>query len=119
MKKADPFAQRQRAVALAYEVGSRAPRVVAKGQGLLAERIIERAKEAGVFVHDSPELVAMLLQVDLDQQIPPQLYRAVAELLAFIYRLEHGLDTTPPVLSGLLPPEPDVPAEGGAPEQET
>lgn len=57
---------------------------------MLAETIIERAKEAGVYVHESPELVSLLMQVDIDQHIPPELYRAVAELLAWIYRLEHG-----------------------------
>lgn len=66
------------------------PRVVAKGRGVLAETIIERAKEAGVYVHESPALVSLLMQVDLDQHIPPQLYLAVAELLAWLYRIEHG-----------------------------
>jgi flagellar biosynthesis protein len=110
MKRPDRIRDRQRAVALAYESGSASPRVVAKGQGLLAERIIEKAKEAGVFVHESPELVSLLLQVDLDQHIPPQLYRAVAELLAFIYRLEHGLAAPEPDFSALLPAAPDAPA---------
>ena len=99
-----PAMRRQSAVALAYQQGSAAPRVVAKGQGQLAERIIERAREAGVFVHESPELVSLLLQVDLDQHIPPQLYRAVAELLAFIYMLEQGQDPVVPDLSQVLPP---------------
>jgi len=89
------------AVALAYHAGSAAPKVVAKGRGLLAEAIIERAKEAGVFVHESRELVALLMQVDLDQNIPPQLYLAVAELLAWLYRLEQGKVTPAPVLSEL------------------
>lgn len=80
---------RRSAVALTYKEGHRAPKVVAKGYGEMAERIIERAKEAGVFVHDSPELVSLLMQVDLDSHIPPDLYRAVAEVLAFIYFLEH------------------------------
>lgn len=80
----------QLAVALAYQSGQAAPKVVAKGRGLLAEAIIERARDAGVYVHESPELVSLLMQVDLDQRIPPQLYLAVAELLAWIYRLEHG-----------------------------
>lgn len=78
------------AVALAYSEGQAAPRVVAKGRGLLAEAIIERAKGAGVFVHESPELVSLLMQVDLDQHIPPELYFAVAELLAWLYQLEQG-----------------------------
>ncbi len=81
---------RQLAVALAYQAGQSAPKVVAKGRGLLAEAIIERARDAGVYVHESPELVSLLMQVDLDQHIPPQLYLAVAELLAWIYRLENG-----------------------------
>lgn len=79
---------RQLAVALTYADGDGAPRVVAKGRGLIAEEIIARAREHGVFVHESPELVALLAQIDLDQQIPPQLYIAVAELLAWIYRVE-------------------------------
>lgn len=81
---------RQYAVALAYRKDDRAPKVVAKGAGVLAEEIIARAKQADIFVHESPELVALLMQVDLDQHIPPQLYRAIAELLAWLYRIEQG-----------------------------
>jgi flagellar biosynthesis protein len=81
---------RQVAVALAYRSGLAAPKVVAKGRGLIAEEIIARAKESGVYVHESAELVAMLMQVNLDEHIPPQLYVAVAELLAWLYRLERG-----------------------------
>lgn len=89
-------AQRRRdAVALAYQSGNRAPRVVAKGRGILAETIIERAREAGVYVHESPELVSLLMQVDLDQHIPPELYRAVAEVLAFVYWLEQQAAAAP------------------------
>jgi len=76
------------AVALAYHGGDTAPRVVAKGRGLIAEQIIERAKEHGVAIHESRELVALLMQIDLDDYIPPALYRAVAELLAWLYRVE-------------------------------
>lgn len=81
---------RARAVALAYESQDGAPRVVAKGKGVMADAIIAKARDAGVFVHESPELVAMLMQVDLDERIPPQLYVAVAELLAWVYRIERG-----------------------------
>ncbi len=80
--------ERSLAVALAYAPGSAAPKVVAKGRGLIAEEIILRAKEHGVFVHESPELVTLLMQVDLDANIPPHLYIAVAELLVWLYRLE-------------------------------
>jgi flagellar biosynthesis protein len=78
------------AVALAYREGDAAPRVVAKGRGLVAEEIIRRAKDAGVYVHESSELVALLMQVDLDRHVPPQLYVAVAELLAWIWRIEQS-----------------------------
>jgi flagellar biosynthesis protein len=99
----------QLAVAMAYRAGQLAPQVVAKGRGLIAETIIERAKEAGVYVHESPELVALLMQVDLDQHIPAELYIAVAELLAWLYQLEHGKSDrgAPPNLEMLLPPTAD------------
>jgi flagellar biosynthesis protein len=83
-----PQERRQEAVALHYAGEKGAPRVVAKGRGLLAEEIIERARAAGVFVHESPDLVSLLMQVDMDERIPPELYVAVAELLAWLYRLE-------------------------------
>ena len=85
------FGPQQSAVALAYSAEDAAPRVVAKGRGLIAQAIIERAHEHGVYVHESKELVALLIQVDLDQRIPPALYRAVAELLVWVYRLEHDV----------------------------
>lgn len=85
--KADPARE---AIALAYRQTDAAPRVVARGKGLIAEEIIAKAKEHGVYVHESPELVALLTQVDIDEHIPPQLYVAVAELLAWLYRMENG-----------------------------
>ncbi|OYW32139.1 MAG: flagellar biosynthesis protein [Methyloversatilis sp. 12-65-5] len=87
---------RAQAVAMAYGAGDSAPRVVAKGRGLVADEIIRRAREAGVFVHESREMVALLMGLDLDQRIPPELYVAVAELLAWIYRVEKGLNAAPP-----------------------
>ena len=93
------------AVALTYAQTDAAPRVVAKGKGVIAEKIIALAQENGVYVHESPELVSLLMQIDLDQRIPPQLYVAVAELLAWIYRLESGRPPGPaPVYSGEAPP---------------
>ena len=86
----NPPNKRQLAVALAYHGHEPAPRVVAQGRGLIAQAIIKRAKEHGVFVHESEDLVGLLMQVELDQHIPPQLYLAVAELLAWLYRLEQG-----------------------------
>ena len=85
-----PEQKRQTAIALAYQGQDNAPRVVAKGRGLVAQAIIAKAREHGVFVHESEELVSLLMQVELDRQIPPELYLAVAELLAWLYRLERG-----------------------------
>ena len=78
--------RRHSAAALAYDAkgGDRAPRVIAKGYGLVAEMIIQRAQEAGLYVHRAPEMVSLLMQVDLDARIPPELYQAVAELLAWL-----------------------------------
>ena len=81
---------KQQAIALVYETGDFAPRVLAKGYGAIAEQIISRAREHGVFVHESKDLVAMLMRVDLDDHIPPALYQAIAEVLAWLYRLESG-----------------------------
>lgn len=93
------------AVALAYQSGAKAPAVVAKGSGLIAEQIIARAQEHGVFVHESKELVALLMDVDLDKQIPPALYRAIAELLAWLYHIENAQKN-----GGKLPAAPDTAA---------
>ena len=79
------------AVALRYADGDAAPVVVAKGRGAVAEEIVRRARDAGVFVHESSDLVALLMQVDLDARIPPALYIAVAELLAWLARVDRGI----------------------------
>mgnify|MGYP003592508700 CR=1 FL=1 len=102
MAKPDHEALRS-AVALTYTQTDAAPRVVAKGRGVIAEQIIARAQEHGVYVHESPELVSLLMQIDLDQRIPPQLYVAVSELLAWIYRLEKGLPVSDTPLLSALP----------------
>ncbi|RDK01768.1 EscU/YscU/HrcU family type III secretion system export apparatus switch protein [Paraburkholderia lacunae] len=88
---------RRSAAALVYDAqgGEPAPRVIAKGYGLVAEMIVQRAKEAGLYVHEAPEMVSLLMQVDLDTRIPPQLYQAVAELLAWLHRLESGAEDRP------------------------
>jgi flagellar biosynthesis protein len=78
----------QQAVALTYEHGEFAPKVLASGKGLVAEQIIAKAKEHQIYIHESKDLVGLLMQVDLDENIPPALYQAVAEILAWLYRLE-------------------------------
>lgn len=81
-------ASRGKAVALRYDDRrDPAPRVVAKGQGKIAERILEVARRHGVPVHQDPDLVEVLAKVELEQVIPAALYQAVAEILAFLYRL--------------------------------
>jgi len=85
----DERERRRRAVALRYDAqADAAPRVVAKGSGLLAERIMEVAREHNVHVHEDAQMVEVLAKVELDAPIPEQLYRAVAEVLAFVYRLD-------------------------------
>lgn len=79
--------RRREAVALA-QTGGEAPKVVARSYGELAERIIAEGRRHGVYVHDAPELVALLMQVDVDQRIPPRLYLAVAELLLWLRDME-------------------------------
>jgi flagellar biosynthesis protein len=77
-----------KAVALKYdEKKDRAPRVIAKGRGEIAEKIVAIAKANNVPLYEDKNLVQILEALDLKTEIPPELYRAVAEVLAFIYRL--------------------------------
>lgn len=85
---ADP---RRRAVALAYGPEDSAPRVVARGYGELAERIIAAADREGIYVHGAPELVGLLMQVDVDEQIPEKLYLVIAELLVCVGDIQREL----------------------------
>ena len=79
----------RRAVALSYDpAAADAPVVTAAGQGAVAEEIIRRAREAGVPVTEDPRLAAVLSQIDVGQVIPPELYTVIAEVLAYVYRLE-------------------------------
>ncbi|GHC33426.1 export system protein [Kushneria pakistanensis] len=81
---------RQRAVAIAHDVNE-TPRVVARGYGTTADAIIEKAQASGIYVHQSAELVNLLLHVDLDDRIPQELYLALAELLCWVHELEQDL----------------------------
>lgn len=83
------FTSPQRAVALGYDAEhDQAPRVLATGQGEIAERIITLARENGVPVREDPVLAAALATVDLGTLIPPELYEVVAEVLAYVYRVK-------------------------------
>lgn len=77
-----------KAAALKYREGKdSAPKLVAKGQGKVADKIIEIAKAHGIPIQEDRELVEFLSMLDLYQEIPPELYKAVAEILAFVYSL--------------------------------
>ncbi|PZT47495.1 flagellar biosynthesis protein FlhB [Helicobacter valdiviensis] len=79
----------QKAVALAYEQNKqRAPKVLAKGEGLLAERIIEKAKEFDIPLFQSKALVDSLIHLEIDEEIPPELYKAVVEVFIWLYKTE-------------------------------
>ena len=79
-----------KAAALHYIEGDLAPRVVAKGRGEVAAQIIERAVAAGVPRIESQALADALVRVDLEAAIPPELYLVVAEILAWVYRVDTG-----------------------------
>lgn len=84
----DGMENRPSAIALSYADKTKAPVVVAKGYGVAAESIMREARAHGLYVHSSADLVKLLMQVDLDQHVPPELYLAVAEVMAWIYGLE-------------------------------
>ncbi len=80
-------AGKNQSVALLYESNAVAPRVLAKGEGLLAEAILAKAQNSGIPLRAEPELVALLMQIELNDYIPPSLYMAVAEVIAWVYQL--------------------------------
>jgi len=85
---------RQRAVALRYDRDKeQAPRVVAKGSGYLAERILEAARAHGITIYEDKELIELLSRLELYQVIPAELYQVIAEVLAFVYRLNRNAFT--------------------------
>ncbi|HAJ27378.1 MAG TPA: flagellar biosynthesis protein FlhB [Syntrophus sp. (in: bacteria)] len=76
------------AAALQYDQDKdKAPKITAKGKGLIAEKIIELARENGIPIQQDPGLVQILCKLDIDEEIPVELYRAIAELLAFVYSM--------------------------------
>lgn len=96
----------KQAIALTYDPNDDAPRVVASGKGLLAERIIERAKEADVPVHADEKLADTLSRLEIGDAIPPELYEAVAEILVFV-------DAMDKIKGKLTKSGMDLPTHGG------
>ena len=76
------------AVALSYDASKdKSPKIIAKGRGNIAEKIIALANENGIPIKEDADLVQILSQIDLDKEIPPSVYQVVAELLAFVYEI--------------------------------
>ncbi len=88
MTMAEEKKKKLTAVALEYNPGEVAPKVVASGFGKTAERIIEKAKEAGVPTHQDSKLADTLSRLEIGEVIPPELYEVVAEILVFVDQLE-------------------------------
>ena len=76
--------KKKQAIALSYDPEQDAPKVIATGRGVLAERIIEKAKEANVPIHQDDRLADTLSRLDIGEMIPPELYEVVAEILVFV-----------------------------------
>jgi flagellar biosynthesis protein len=80
--------EEKKAAALRYEKDKDGvPKVVAKGKGIVAEKIVEIAKEAGVPILEDRDLVEFLIALDVGEEIPPNLYKAVAEILVYVYKI--------------------------------
>lgn len=87
------IAPQRKAVALKYEAErDLAPRVIAKGRGHVAEHILETAQKNAVPVYKDKTLVNMLMALEIDREIPPELYKAIAEVMAYVYKMDksHG-----------------------------
>jgi flagellar biosynthesis protein len=82
---------RKKAAALKYELGYEAPVVTALGMGIVAEKIIEKADENKVPIVYNKELADLLLNVDVGDSIPPELYNVVAEVIAYIMKVDNSL----------------------------
>ncbi|MCK9443556.1 MAG: EscU/YscU/HrcU family type III secretion system export apparatus switch protein [Tissierellaceae bacterium] len=83
--------QRQKtnkAVGLSYEIGETAPKVVAKGIGFVADRLIEKASEEKIHTYKDEDLVDALMDLEINEEIPQELYDAVAEIIFYVYSLD-------------------------------
>ena len=99
----------KRAVALQYGVDDAAPVVVASGMGYLAEKIVDVAQENGVPVYEDDSLATILTQLNLGQEIPPELYQAIVEI--YVYFLNFDLSRGGPAAPQETPAELPAPAE--------
>ena len=82
----------KKAAAIKYDASDRAPQIIAKGKGLVADNILERANEAEIPVYQDSELVETLTKIDIGEYIPPELYKVVAEIMIFVSDLDKMKD---------------------------
>lgn len=82
-------AKLKQAIALEYDLEDQAPTVIASGRGALAERIIEKAQQANVPIHQDGKLANTLSKLEIGDMIPPELYEVVAEILVFVDAMDH------------------------------
>lgn len=80
--------KRDKAVALSYDQGESAPKVVAKGEGLIARNIVEKGKDEDIVIYEDANLVDSLIDLNVNEEIPEELYEAVAEIILYIYNLD-------------------------------
>lgn len=85
---ADTKNKRKQAIALSYDPEQDAPKVIASGTGALAEKIIDKAKEENIPVHQDDKLAETLSKLEIGDMIPPELYEVVAEILVFVDRMD-------------------------------
>lgn len=81
---------KKKAIALSYEQSMESPQIVAKGAGVVAERMLAIAQTNGIPVHEDPALLSLLSSLDIKEQIPEDLYQVIAELFVFLYQMEQG-----------------------------
>ena len=81
--------EEKKAAALKYDAErDRAPRVIAKGRGHVAEHILAVAQKSAIPVYKNKSLINMLMALEIDREIPPELYKAIAEVMAYVYRMD-------------------------------
>lgn len=113
----DPRPAAKRAVALQYGVSDQAPVVVASGMGYLAEKIVDVAGETGVPIYEDNSLATILSQLNLGQEIPEELYRAVVEIYVYFLNFNpNDPEKRAPRQQPAPPPAPEAPPQAPAPE---
>lgn len=81
----------KKAIALKYNNGDRAPFVVAKGKGYIAEKIIQKGENENIYIHKDENIIDNLMKLDLGEEIPPELFEVVAEIIGYVYYLDKKL----------------------------